>query len=106
MAFAYDDDVIDAFPADRTDQPFSISVLPWGARRRRPITNAHGSKSSDEDLTIGPIEITRANDARDRSQGGRRASALPRTRRRHQQRGPQTELELARKLASEVNERK
>ena len=57
MAFAYYDDMIDAFPADRTDQPFSISVLPWGARRRRPITNAHGSKSSDEDLTIDPIEI-------------------------------------------------
>ena len=58
MAFADYDDMIDAFPADRTDQPFSISVLPWRARRRRPITNAHGSKSSDEDLTIGAIEIT------------------------------------------------
>ena len=57
MAFAEYDDMIDAFPADRTDQAFSISVLPWGARRRRPIANAHGSKSSDEDLTIGPIPI-------------------------------------------------
>ena len=28
MAFAYYDHVIGAFPADRTDQPFSISVLP------------------------------------------------------------------------------
>src|SRR5262249_1625400 len=58
MSFPYDDEMIDAFPADRTDQPFSISVLPWRARRRRPIANAHGSKSSDEVLTIGPIEIT------------------------------------------------
>src|SRR6266700_8041597 len=58
MSFAYYDDMIDAFPADRTDEPFSISVLPWGARRRRPIANAHGSKSSDEDLVIGPIHIT------------------------------------------------
>jgi hypothetical protein len=31
MSFAYYDDMIDAFPADRTDQPFSISVLPWRA---------------------------------------------------------------------------
>src|ERR1700745_427297 len=57
MAFPDYDDMIDAFPADRTDQPFSISVLPWGARRRRPITNAHGSKSSEKDLTIDHIEI-------------------------------------------------
>jgi hypothetical protein len=41
MSLAQDDDMIDAFPADRTDQPFSISVLPWGARRRWSITNAH-----------------------------------------------------------------
>ena len=43
---------------DRTDQSFSIAVLPWGTRRRRSIANAHGSKSSDEDLAIGPISIT------------------------------------------------
>src|SRR4029077_6352674 len=58
MAFAYYDDMIDAFPADRTDQPFSISVLPWRARRRRPITNADRSKSSDERHTIRALEIT------------------------------------------------
>jgi hypothetical protein len=34
MSFAQTDDMIDAFPAGRTDQPFSISVFPWGARRR------------------------------------------------------------------------
>jgi hypothetical protein len=28
MAFAEYDDMINAFPADRTDQPFSITVLP------------------------------------------------------------------------------
>jgi hypothetical protein len=27
MSFTQDDDMIDAFPADRTDQPFSISVF-------------------------------------------------------------------------------
>ena len=50
--------VVKAFPADRTDQPFSISVLPWRARRRRSIANAHGSQSSDEDLAIGTIPVT------------------------------------------------
>ena len=49
--------MVKAFPADRTDQPFSVSVLPWGARRRRSIANAHRSKSSDEDLAIGPIPV-------------------------------------------------
>ena len=51
------DDMVDAFPADRTDQPFGVSVLPWRTRRRRPIANAHRSQSSDEDLTIGPTPI-------------------------------------------------
>ena len=39
--FAEHDNVVKAFPSDRTDQPFGISVLPWGARRCRPVTNAH-----------------------------------------------------------------
>ena len=50
--------LVKALPSDRTDQSFSIAVLPWGTRRRRSIANAHGSKSSDEDLAIGPISIT------------------------------------------------
>src|ERR1700693_3890926 len=50
--------VVKAFPSDRTDQPFGISVLPRGARRRRSIANAHWSKPSDEDLTIGPVPVT------------------------------------------------
>ena len=58
VALTEHNDVVKAFPSDRTDQPFGISVLPWGARRCRPVTNAHRSKSSDEDLTIGPIPVT------------------------------------------------
>ncbi|MCC8957674.1 hypothetical protein H8B02_30860 [Bradyrhizobium sp. Pear77] len=57
MAFAEYRDMINSLSADRTDQPFSISVLPWRASRGRPIANAHESKSSDEDLTIGPIQV-------------------------------------------------
>jgi hypothetical protein len=41
VSFAQDDDMNDAFPADRTDQPFSMSILPRGARRRWSITNTH-----------------------------------------------------------------
>jgi len=29
MAFAKDDDMVQAVPPDRADQPFRISVLPW-----------------------------------------------------------------------------
>src|SRR6478752_2520214 len=57
VALAEYNDVVKAFPADRTDQPFSICVLPRGARRRRSITNAHGSNSSNKDFAIGPVPV-------------------------------------------------
>src|SRR5258707_15353695 len=44
--------VVKAFPSDRTDQPFGVSILPRGA-----VANAHRSKSSDEDIAIGLIAI-------------------------------------------------
>src|SRR5713101_4188736 len=49
--------VVKAFPSDRTDQPFGISILPRGAWRRWSVANAHRSKSSDEDIAIGLIAI-------------------------------------------------
>src|SRR6266481_120921 len=49
--------VVKAFPSDRTDQPFGISILPRGAWQRWSVANAHRSKSSDEDVAIGPIAI-------------------------------------------------
>src|SRR5665647_880138 len=58
VPFPQHNDVVKAFPADRTDQPFGISVLPWRARRCRSIANAHGSQSSNEDLAIGTIPVT------------------------------------------------
>src|ERR1700680_1487083 len=58
VALAEHNNVVKAFPADRTDQPFSISILPRGARRRRSIANAHLLKPSDEDLTIGAVPVT------------------------------------------------
>ena len=41
VALAEYNDVVKAFPADRTDQPFSISILPGRARWRRSIANAY-----------------------------------------------------------------
>ena len=49
--------VVKAFPSDRTDQPFGVSILPRGAWRRWSVANAHRSKPSDEDIAIGPIAI-------------------------------------------------
>src|SRR6202048_3888447 len=50
--------VVKAFPSDRTDQPFGISILPRGARRRWSVANAYRSESADKDLTIGPVPVT------------------------------------------------
>ncbi len=57
MPLTENDNVIKTLPSDRTDEPFSISVLPWGARRRRSIANAHRSKSSYKNIAVSPIPI-------------------------------------------------
>src|SRR6266481_2032432 len=58
VALAEYNDVVKAFPADRTDQPFSISILPRGAWRRRSIADAYRSEPANKDLTIGPVPVT------------------------------------------------
>src|SRR6266850_2753750 len=58
VALAEYNNVVKAFPADRTDQPFSISILPRGARRRRSIADAYRSESANKDLAIGPVPVT------------------------------------------------
>src|SRR3981189_20512 len=58
VALTEHNDVVKAFPSDRTDQPFGISILPRGARRCRPVANANRSESVDKDLTIGPVPVT------------------------------------------------
>src|SRR5258708_11760585 len=49
--------VVKAFPSDRTDQPFGVSILPRGAWRPWSVANPHRSKSPDEDIAIGLIAI-------------------------------------------------
>src|ERR1700722_2653899 len=58
VALAEYNNVVKAFPSDRTDQPFGISILPRGTRRCWSVANAHRSKSTDKDLTIGPVPVT------------------------------------------------
>jgi hypothetical protein len=58
MALAEYDNVVKAFPSDRTDQPFSISILRRGARRRGSVADANRSDSADKNLTIGAVPVT------------------------------------------------
>src|SRR6201985_366875 len=53
VSLAEHNNVVKAFPSDRTDQPFSISILPRGARRRRSIADAYRSESADKNLPKG-----------------------------------------------------
>src|SRR5258708_26889690 len=58
MLRAKPDNGVKAFPPDRTDRPFTISVLPRRARRGWPIPNAHRPKAADEDVTVEGIAVT------------------------------------------------
>src|SRR3984893_6116856 len=58
MPLAEHNNVVEALPSDRTDQPFGICVLPRGTRRCWPVANAYRSESADKDLTLGPVPVT------------------------------------------------
>src|ERR1700757_3097145 len=52
------DNGVKTFPPDRTDRPFTISVLPRRSRRGWPIANAHRPKAADEDVTVDGVAVT------------------------------------------------
>jgi hypothetical protein len=58
MPLAEHDNVVETFPADRTDRPFTIPVLPRRSRRRWPIPNAHRPKAADEDVSVDGVAVT------------------------------------------------
>src|SRR6266404_2306664 len=58
VSLAEHNNVVKAFSSDRTNQPFSVCVLPRGARRCWSVANAHRSKSAAKDLTIGAVPVT------------------------------------------------
>ena len=47
MPFAKDYDVIEAFPPDRADETFTVSILPGGARGCWSVPNAHRLSTPD-----------------------------------------------------------
>src|ERR1700719_1012768 len=57
VALAEYNNVVKAFPSDRTDQPFGICVLPRGTRRCWPVADTYRSESADKDLAIGPVPV-------------------------------------------------
>jgi hypothetical protein len=57
MALAEDDDVIEAFPADRADQSLRMPVLPGRPRRRRVIAYAHGGKTLRDRLAVASVTV-------------------------------------------------
>src|ERR1700738_2111836 len=65
MPLAEHDNVVKTFPPDRTDRPFTNSILPRRSRRGRPIPNTHRPKAADEDVTVDGIAVT--NDVSRRS---------------------------------------
>src|SRR5258708_24368949 len=58
MPFAEHDNVGKTFPPDRTDRPFTISVLPRRSRRGWPIPTAHRLKAPYEDVTVDGVAVT------------------------------------------------
>jgi hypothetical protein len=58
MPLSEHDNVVKTFPPDRTDRPFTISVLPRRSRRGWPIPNAHRPKATDVDVTVDRVAVT------------------------------------------------
>ena len=57
MPLAKYNDMIKTFAPNRADQPLTMPILPWGLRRRWPISNAHRLNASANDFAIGSIPI-------------------------------------------------
>jgi hypothetical protein len=55
MSLAEHHDMIKTFAPDRTDQPFSMSILPWRSRRRWPVTLHISDNSPLGDLAIEAV---------------------------------------------------
>src|SRR5882762_4085737 len=58
MPLAEHDNVVKTFPPNRTDRPFTISVLPRRARRGWAIPNAHRPKPAKEYTSVDGVTVT------------------------------------------------
>src|SRR5262245_38475187 len=57
MALVEDDDVIQTFPADRTDETLRIGVLPRRSRRGDDLRDPHRSNAMAESRTIRFVAV-------------------------------------------------
>src|SRR6266851_557759 len=58
MGLAQDEDVIEAFPPDRADEPLRMPVPPGRPRGGRVIAYTHRRKALRYRLTVGPISVS------------------------------------------------
>src|SRR5208337_2433942 len=58
MSLAQDDDMVDALATDRSDQPFSVSILPRRIGRDRLVAYPHGAQTTPDDSAKDAIPIT------------------------------------------------
>ena len=57
MPFTQDNDVIEAFTPDRSDNTFRVGALPRGSGGGENLVDPHSLKSRAEDGAVGPISI-------------------------------------------------
>src|ERR1035437_502062 len=57
VRFAEYDHVVQALPADRTNEPLNVSVLPGWSECDRSIPNAHGAQTLHEDWPVRCVPI-------------------------------------------------
>jgi len=58
MSLAQDDEMIEAFSPDRSDQAFSEAILPRRGLRYRLVPDAHSTNAVQGDFAIDAIVIT------------------------------------------------
>jgi hypothetical protein len=56
VVLAQDHDVIEAFPADRANQPLRMPILPVWSRCNRVIPEAHRCQTLPDGMTVVPAE--------------------------------------------------
>jgi hypothetical protein len=58
VPFSENNDVVEAFPSDRADEPLRVAILPGWSCRNRSIPNADCFNESNENCTVRTVSIT------------------------------------------------
>ena len=75
MIFAEDDEMVGALSANRTDHPFGVWIVPWGATSGNDLLDSHVSHSFTEERAIDGVAIPKQK-PRFRAVGGERFDDL------------------------------